>query len=193
MMVDQTDRLTKMLDLLLDLSRVEAGRLDLRTEQMDLVDLIRRAVRAIQALSTSHSIEVRAPKRVQGVWDAARLEQVLQNLLTNAIKYAPDGGRIVVSVVANRRDVTVSVSDEGLGIAAEELPQLFHRFYRVARTRGLEGSGLGLYVCEAIISAHGGRIWATSDGPGRGSTFSFTLAGDAQKNTAKDQTLKQVA
>ena len=104
-----------------------------------------------------------------------RLQQVLQNLLTNAIKYAPGGGSIVVSVETDGQEVTVSVQDQGLGIVADELPQLFERFYRVARTRGLEGSGLGLYVCQGIISGHGGRIWAHSDGPGLGSTFSFTL------------------
>jgi signal transduction histidine kinase len=169
-----------MLNLLLDLSRVEAGRLDLCLEQIDLVDLIRRVVTAVQALSTKHTIELHAPRRVSGMWDAARLEQVIQNLLTNAIKYSPDGGKLDVSVVTRGSELKVSVRDEGLGIAHDELTQLFDRFYRVARTRGLEGSGLGLYVCQAIISAHGGRIWASSDGPGFGSTFSFTLARQAR-------------
>jgi signal transduction histidine kinase len=109
------------------------------------------------------------------MWDAGRLEQVLQNLVTNAIKYAPGGGPIEISVEADAQQVTVSVRDQGLGIAAEELPQVFERFYRVAGTRGLEGSGLGLYICQGIVSAHGGRIWANSDGPGRGSTFGFSL------------------
>jgi signal transduction histidine kinase len=175
MMLEQTDRLSNMLNLLLDLSRVEAGRLDLRLESVDLVRLVRRAVASVQALSTNHSIRVYAPRAVEGMWDAARLEQVMQNLLTNAIKYAPEGGRISVSVRVDAEEVTVSVRDRGLGIPAEDLPHLFTRFYRVAQTRGLEGSGLGLYVCQGIVSAHGGRIWATSDGPGRGSTFSFTL------------------
>ena len=175
MMMDQTDRLTKMLNMLLDLSRVEAGRLDLSPEPMDLVDSIHRVVACVGALSSEHHIEVQSPASIEGVWDAVRLQQVLQNLLTNAIKYAPGGGSIVVSVETDGREVTVSVQDQGLGIVADELPQLFERFYRVARTRGLEGSGLGLYVCQGIISGHGGRIWAHSDGPGLGSTFSFTL------------------
>jgi signal transduction histidine kinase len=160
---------------------VEAGRLDLCLEQFDLVDLIRRVVAAVQALSTKHTIELHAPRRVSGMWDAARLEQVIQNLLTNAIKYSPGGGTIDVNVVSRGSELTVSVRDVGLGIAHDELTQLFHRFYRVARTRGLEGSGLGLYVCQAIISAHGGRIWASSDGPGRGSTFTFTLTRQARQ------------
>jgi signal transduction histidine kinase len=175
MMMDQTDRLTKMLNMLLDLSRVEAGRLDLSPEPIDLVDAIKRVVVSVAGLSSEHLIEIQSPPSIEGVWDAARLQQVLQNLLTNAIKYAPGGGTILVSVETDDREVTVSVQDHGLGIVPEELPQLFERFYRVARTRGLEGSGLGLYVCQGIISAHGGRIWAHSDGPGHGSTFSFTL------------------
>ncbi|MBV9899055.1 MAG: GAF domain-containing protein [Chloroflexi bacterium] len=175
LMLDQTDRLTRMLNLLLDLTRVEAGRLDLHTEPTDLVALVQRVVRAVQALSIDHTIRLNGPRRLEGEWDAARLEQVVQNLLTNAIKYAPDGGNIDVTLCVEGDNVTVSVCDEGLGIAADELPNLFNRFYRVARTSGLEGSGIGLYVCQAIVTAHGGRIWATSDGPGRGSTFWLRL------------------
>src|SRR5262249_11417059 len=152
------DRLTNMLNLLLDLSRVEAGRLDLNLERTDLVDLVRRVASSVQALSGKHRIILRAPAPVVGAWDPARLEPVVQNLLTNSIKYSPDGGTVRVDVRSDGREATLSVTDKGLGIAPEELPQLFHRFYRVARTRGLEGSGLGLYVCRAIIAAHGGRI-----------------------------------
>jgi signal transduction histidine kinase len=175
-MLAQTDRLSNMLNLLLDLTRVEAGRLDLRRESIDLVPLVRRVVASVQPLSSKHTIRVRAPHTLEGTWDTARLEQVLQNLLTNAIKYAPDGGPITVTVRADGDQVTVSVRDCGLGIAPDELPHLFNRFYRVARTRGLEGSGLGLYVCQGIVAAHGGRIWATSKGPGHGSTFFFSLS-----------------
>lgn len=175
MMVDQTDRLANMLNLLLDLTRVEAGRLDLRLEQTDLVPLVRHMAAAVQALSARHTIRVHAPRRLIGNFDAARLEQVFQNLLTNAIKYAPGGGKIEVMLRAEGGEVTIAVRDNGLGIPAEDLPHLFTRFYRVARTRGFEGSGLGLYVCHGIVAAHGGRIWATSDGPGQGSTFWFTL------------------
>jgi signal transduction histidine kinase len=175
LIVEQTDRLARMLNLLLDLSRVEAGRLDLSPEYIDLAELVTRVVAGVQTLSTSHRLEVQAPARIEGIWDTARLEQVVQNLLTNAIKYAPDGGPITVAVEGDDATATVSVRDEGLGIPAEELPRLFERFYRVEGTRSLEGNGLGLHICQAIVSAHGGRIWATSDGPGRGSTFWFTL------------------
>jgi signal transduction histidine kinase len=160
---------------MMDLSKVEAGRLELQIEPTDMVSLVRSVVVGVEALSSAHRIEVRMPSHLEGEWDPGRLAQVLQNLITNAIKYSPDGGSIVVSARIANRQAIVSVRDNGLGIPAEDLPQLFERFYRVAGTRGLEGSGLGLYICQGIVSAHGGRIWASSDGQGRGSTFVFTL------------------
>ena len=175
LILDQTERLTNMLSRLLDLTKVEAGRLDLRLEPVDLAGLMDGAVKSVQGLSSVHHIEVERPPSLVGEWDEGRLAQVLQNLITNAIKYSPRGGRILVRASAEGGQVTVSVQDQGLGIPAEDLPQLFERFYRAAGARGLEGSGLGLYICQGIISAHGGRIWASSEGPGRGSTFSFTL------------------
>jgi len=175
LMLDQADRLTTMLNRLLDLSKLEAGRLDLKLEPTDLVTLIRSVVVGFQALSSAHTIELDLPPYLEGQWDPARLSQVIQNLMTNAIKYSPEGGTVRLRAGTSNRQAIVCVGDNGLGIPAEDLPELFGRFYRVAGTRGLEGSGLGLYICQGIISAHGGRIWADSDGPGRGSTFSFTL------------------
>jgi signal transduction histidine kinase len=176
LMVQQTDRLTKMLNTLLDLSRVEAGRLELSLDPTDLSQLVRRAVVSVQALTSQHTLTVDAPVSVDGVWDAGRLEQVMQNLLTNAVKYSPEGGAITVHVdVVGDSHVQVTVADEGVGISAEELPHLFERFYRAAGTRKLEGTGLGLYICQGIVAAHRGRLWASSDGPGHGSTFAFSL------------------
>jgi two-component system phosphate regulon sensor histidine kinase PhoR len=174
-MMDQANRLGMMLNRLLDLSKVEAGRLELCFERSNLIAVIRGVITGVESLSSVHHIELESPAQLEGEWDSARLAQVVQNLVTNAVKYSPDGGRILVRVTADPSEVTVAVRDEGLGIPADDLPQVFERFYRVAGTRGLEGSGLGLYICQGIISAHGGRIWATSDGPGRGSTFWFTL------------------
>jgi signal transduction histidine kinase len=122
-----------------------------------------------------HTLTVEAPHTVHGLWDAARLDQVLQNLLTNAVKYSPAGGPIVLRVEAEPSCATVSVRDSGLGIPVEDLPRLFERFYRVAGTRTLEGTGLGLFICHGIVAAHGGRLWADSAGSGKGSTFSFSL------------------
>jgi signal transduction histidine kinase len=173
--LDQTERLTRMLNLLLDLSRVEAGRLDLDRRPINLVNVIGRVVVGVRELSTRHQIQVQAPPVVEGEWDAGRLEQVIQNLLTNAVKYSPEGGLVSVGVQVDDTTVTVSVRDQGLGIPAEDLPHVFERFYRVEGTRRLEGSGLGLYICNEIVSAHGGRTWVESEGPGHGSTFFFSL------------------
>ncbi|HEY3058485.1 MAG TPA: ATP-binding protein [Chloroflexota bacterium] len=175
MMVEHADRLGHMLNLLLDLSRVEAGRLDLVREPVDLVNIVQRVVSTVQSLTTKHTITADAPRSLIGVWDGARLYQVLQNLLTNAVKYSPDGGTISVSVGGDTTAATVSVRDPGLGIPPEDLPHLFERFYRVSGTRKLEGSGLGLYISHGIIAGHGGRLWAESAGPRNGSVFTFSL------------------
>jgi signal transduction histidine kinase len=174
--LQQADRLSAMLRLLLDLSRVEAGRLALRPERVNLAALAAGVASGVRLVAPQHEIQVHAEGLpVEGNWDPARLEQVIQNLLTNAVKFSPEGGTIEVTIRSEGSDAIVCVRDEGLGLAPEDLPHVFDRFYRVERTRSLEGSGLGLYICQGIVSAHGGRIWATSEGPGRGSTFCFAL------------------
>jgi len=112
---------------------------------------------------------------VQGVWDVQQLEQLFHNLLSNALKYSPDGGVVEVTIEADEAEVTIRVRDEGVGIQPEELPRLFDRFFRAEGVRKLEGSGLGLYICQRIVAAHGGRLWAESEGIGRGSVFTFIL------------------
>jgi CheY-like chemotaxis protein len=111
-----------------------------------------------------------------GRWDAGRLDQVVANLLSNAIKYSPDGGEITIRAEQRGSQVEVSVQDQGLGIEPGYLPKMFDRFYRANTTAsGVKGLGVGLYIARELIEAHGGRIWAESAGPGRGSTFWFTL------------------
>ncbi|TME43343.1 MAG: sensor histidine kinase [Chloroflexi bacterium] len=99
----------------------------------------------------------------------------LQNLIRNAIKYSPGGGHVNVRVRASDGRVNVSVRDRGIGLQPEEAEHVFEQFYRAAAARRLEGSGLGLYICQAIIAAHGGHIDATSPGPGKGTTFTFDM------------------
>ena len=108
--------------------------------------------------------------------DAKRVEQVLRNLLDNAIKYSPEGGTIAVQAYRDDVKIMLAVSDEGIGIPAEEWERIFERFHRVENeiTRRMRGAGLGLAVCKGIVEAHGGRIWVESQ-PGAGSTFCFTL------------------
>jgi signal transduction histidine kinase len=174
--IDQeSDHLVSLLDLLLDFSMVEAGRLELERRLADIVPLARGALASVGATTERHQVALDAHAEAVAECDAARIEQVLLNLLANAVKYSPDGGTVSVSVRADEADVTVSVRDEGIGIDPGEIGLIFERFYRAEGARRLEGSGLGLYICRAIVSAHGGQIWAESDGPGCGSRFSFSL------------------
>jgi CheY-like chemotaxis protein len=122
-------------------------------------------------------VELTLPDDPLPCWaDRDRLAEVMENLLSNASKYSPEGGAIRVSVQSEREVVTVRVGDHGIGIARDDLPRLFRPFSRVRnrRTAAIEGSGLGLYICERIVRAHGGRMWVESE-PGTGSTFSFSL------------------
>ncbi|HEY3080570.1 MAG TPA: ATP-binding protein [Chloroflexota bacterium] len=173
--VRQADRLVELLKLLLDLSRLEAGRFVLERSEVDLVALVGTVVEEVRATTDRHRLTLRASAEVAGSWDEWRLKEVLMNLLTNAVKYSPDGGTIEVAVEADERSATVQVRDHGVGLRAEELPRIFERFFRAEGIRRLEGSGLGLYICQAIVAAHGGRIWAESEGPGQGSTFCFSV------------------
>jgi signal transduction histidine kinase len=109
--------------------------------------------------------------------DEKRIYQVMQNLITNAVKYSPDGGCITLSAQVDRRELVIQVADQGLGLPAAELDRIFDRFHRVQGevSRGIGGTGLGLAICKGLVDAHGGRIWAESAGEGKGSTFRFTL------------------
>jgi signal transduction histidine kinase len=173
--VGQADRLSKLLSLLLDLSLIDAGRLAIDAAQMDLRSMVGRLIAGVQVTSARHVLTLQAPPVVHGCWDERRLQQVVANLLTNAVKYSPNGGPIAVSIHVGKQAVTVRVRDHGVGLGQAEALHIFERFYRAAGIRQLEGTGLGLYICEAIVTAHGGRIWAESAGPGQGSAFCFSL------------------
>jgi two-component system phosphate regulon sensor histidine kinase PhoR len=171
----QVDRTAEQLRLLLDVARLQAGHLPLERETTDLGAVASAVLDEVGLTTDRHQLTLRASPGVVGAWDEWRLREVLQNLLTNAVKYSPDGGPIEVTVEADECDATVRVRDPGVGLPAEELSRVFTRFYRSPGARRLEGSGLGLYICQTIVDAHGGRIWAESDGPGRGSAFCFSL------------------
>ncbi len=174
---EEADRLTRLIDNLLDASRIQAGGLKLEFEEVDLKDLIKRVVDGFQVQTAAHQIVIDVPDDLPPVWaDKERVRQVLDNLLSNAIKYSPEGGVIRVGAWANSHEVTVYVADQGIGIPEEEQPYLFERFYRVDTSlrRKTKGAGLGLFLAKALVEAHGGRIWVHSK-PGEGSTFFFTL------------------
>jgi signal transduction histidine kinase len=173
--VRQVNYLVSLLDRLLDLSCIEASRLTLHRQPCDPVALARIVLDTLQAITDEHRLVLAAPPSIRGLWDSQRLEQVLQNLVANAIKYSPDGCTVEVTLTSTGTQAQVCVRDEGVGIPPEELERIFERFYRVNRPRRLTGAGLGLYICREIIAAHGGHIWAESAGPGYGSRFCFTL------------------
>ena len=174
---EETDRLERIVDNLLDLSRIESGRLRLEVRPIDVGRLAREVVEDMGAQAIQHRlIHDFPPAPLVAAIDPKRVEQVLRNLLSNAIKYSPEGGTITVRGYADERHIIVQVSDEGIGIPAGDLERVFERFYRVENeiTQSVGGVGLGLAVCRSIVEAHGGRIWAEST-LGVGSTFSFTL------------------
>jgi PAS domain S-box-containing protein len=174
LIVKHSDRLAELLTALFDLSALESGMLGVSRAWVDLPILARDLVEGMRPTSR-HALKLVAPRSVTGEWDGGRIRQVVMNLLSNAVKYSPEGSSVTVSVLADERNATLQVRDEGIGLEPAELTQLFRRGYRTRPARGVAGDGLGLYFSRGIIAAHGGRLWAESAGPGKGSTFSFTL------------------
>lgn len=179
---EATDRLRAIVENLLDLSRLESGRLILHRRPTDLVELVRVVAASMAAEAADHHLvlDLEGDDLVAEA-DADQVERVLVNLLSNAIKYSPHGSTIRVAGHTEGTQVVLLVSDEGIGISQEEQEQIFERFYRVASetTQRVAGVGLGLAVCRGIVEAHGGRIWVESQ-PGRGSTFHVSLPVDAE-------------
>jgi len=175
--LEEADRLAELIDNLLDASRLQAGALQLHMADVALDQLAATLVERFKTQTSQHALSAEFPPDFPVViGDEARLTQVLSNLLSNAIKYSPKGGRVTVRGTVGASEVTVSVSDEGPGIPAPDLPHVFERFYRADTdlTRRVKGTGLGLFLSRAIIEAHGGRIWVES-APDQGAHFSFTL------------------
>lgn len=174
---DQATQLAQIIDDLLDISRLEAGRgLDLKLETVDMFRLVTEAVRPFADTSPDHHFELENPandSRVMG--DPFRLSQVLRNLISNAVKYSPDGGPVRIRTQIEGGDLAVSVQDEGIGMTPEQQGHLFERFYRAdSASRSIGGTGLGLTICKLIVEGHGGQIRVVSE-KDRGSTFTFIL------------------
>jgi PAS domain S-box-containing protein len=182
--VSHADRVTDLLTLLLDISCLEAGVLSISRSPMNLGGLVHEVTESIRS-SAKHPIQVSADESVVGEWDERRIRQVLMNLLSNALKYSPEGSTVTVSVAKDESSATVRVRDEGIGLDGEELAQLFRRGYRAESAQHLPGAGLGLYFGHGIIAAHGGRVWAESLGHGQGSTFCFTLPMQEEPNAVR--------
>jgi PAS domain S-box-containing protein len=172
----QVARLTKLIDDFLDVSKIQAGRLDYQTEPVDLDALIRETVEELQASHPGHRLTITGATRAVIAGDKDRLGQVLINLLTNAIKYSLGASRVEVSLSSSNGNATISVRDYGVGIPQAHQQHVFERYYRVADTSGtnISGLGIGLYLAHEIIKRHGGDIVVESE-VGKGSLFTVTL------------------
>ena len=177
----QADRLRDLISNLLDITRIEAGVLSLTPEPASLVHLVDEARSTFLRGGGRHSVHVDLAMDLPPVSaDAQRTVQVLSNLLVNAARYSPETStiRVTASRVEDSPHLAVSVTDEGMGVPADRLPHLFKKFSRIdadGEDRTGEGTGLGLAICKGIVEAHGGRIWAESEGAGRGTRFTFTI------------------
>ncbi|MBN2388051.1 MAG: HAMP domain-containing protein [Anaerolineales bacterium] len=177
----EAERLSRLVDDLQELSRVESGAYSLDRKPVRVVDLVGTAVSRIARQYEGKGVTLTAdlPTELPAVMvDEDRIGQVLLNLLANALQHTPSGGQVVISACAGEKDVVVSVSDTGVGIAVEHLEHIFDRFYRVDKSRSRAtggGSGIGLTIARHLVEAHGGTITVASEGENRGSRFAVSL------------------
>ena len=175
--LEASRRLSRLIDDLLSASRMESGRLVLNPRPLDVAALVERALSPFRAMAGAHVFRAELERDLPMVWgDPDKVEQVLINLVGNAVKYSPRGGEVLVAVRRDGEFVEVRVRDQGIGISPGEMAHLFEKFYRADRdeVRCVGGTGLGLYITRRLVEMHGGSVWAESR-PGEGSTFFFTL------------------
>jgi signal transduction histidine kinase len=169
-------RANRLIQDLLDVTRIEAGALSIASHAVSAGRIARDALGLLEMRASAASIELRLAldSELSEIWaDEHRLLQVFENLIGNAIKFTPPGGRITVGAQSRAGELLFSIADTGVGIPAESLPRVFDRFWQAKRTER-SGAGLGLPICKGLVEAHGGRIWVEST-PGHGSTFYFTI------------------
>ena len=169
------DRVTRLINELLDVSRLEAGRLQLRRQMLDIPAIAQRVVDRIQPRAEKHTLKTDFSGDFPQVYaDPDKIEQVLTNLVENAVKYTEDG-EVIVAGEAEESQVTISVTDHGEGIPVDQRHQVFGKFFRRGERAGNPtGTGLGLYISKGLLEAHGGRVWV-DESPEGGAVFSFTL------------------
>jgi len=176
----EADRLNRLVDDLQELSRVEAGAYEMDLHPMDLSSLVKTVVKRLggQFKEKNVGLIVDLPPNLPPIKvDGDRIIQVLTNLVSNALRYTPEGGEVTLHASRSDSQIQVTVKDTGVGIPPEHLAHIFTRFYRVdkSRSRQAGGSGIGLTIAKYLVEAHGGRIWVESEGQGQGSAFTFTL------------------
>ena len=174
----QTEHLERLVNDLLDRSRVQWGQLTLEYKKFYLADLLTDCIRSVQASAEQHtlSLDIKVSD-TSIIADKSRIEQVIGNLLDNAVKYSPQGGQVTVRLQEQQNNYLISIIDQGIGVNPEHYEHIFERFYRVsnATTRQYSGVGLGLYVAKAIVNKHGGNIWLSENKGIGGTTFYVTL------------------
>jgi signal transduction histidine kinase len=184
MMERAVQNMERLVGDLLDAARIGSGRFGIRPEPVDLVAIASQVLQELQSTTDKHTLLLEAPESLEGQWDRQRLRQLLANLVSNAIKYSPDGGEVRLVIDRQPGEAIVRVSDQGIGISPKDLPQLFQPFSRLNPHAAANGTGLGLYISRAIVEAHQGRFAVSSD-PGSGSTFevAFPLLDHGQAPT----------
>ena len=173
-----TDRLLSLTNDLLDIRRMESGKLELNLKPIDLQEIIQHCTREIQPFieQKKQRFNLKVPKgRLSIHGDSVRLSQALMNLLDNASKFTPEGGEIALNVVAMKKSTQVQIKDTGIGIKKKDLERVFEPFANIEKSSYVKGTGLGLSVTKGLVEAHGGKIWAESSGEGNGAAFTFTL------------------
>lgn len=173
------ERLSQIVTDLLDVARLQSGRLKITVAEADLERVLVECVESFQdpALRAGVTIETRVPPGLEVSVDARRISQVVFNLVSNALKFTPSGGRVVVEARRDGHEIAVHVADTGAGLKPEDIPRLFQPFSQVHDPMQLTvpGTGLGLFISKGIVDLHGGRMWCESGGPGKGTRFSFTV------------------
>lgn len=167
-------RVQRLVNDLIDLSRINSGRFDVQPSSVDLAAVAQEVAEKVQATTDIHEIEVQGPDQLVGQWDPARIRELLTNLVTNAVHYAPDGGQVQITLTKEGDDVLIAIADDGIGIAREHFDRVFRPFSRVESLPTTKERGLGLYIAKAIVDAHRGRIWFDSE-VDVGSTFYVCL------------------
>lgn len=171
---NNASRLQKMITELYESTKITSGYLPLDISEFNFFEVVKEAVETVEVLHPSYLITVNGNANITITADRYRIIQVLTNYLSNGIKYSNGKTTVSLNITHDEKTLTVSVKDEGLGISKVQLPYVFERFFRVEKTRNIEGIGLGLYLCRQIIHAHKGRVWAESE-EAKGSVFYFSI------------------
>ena len=174
--IEECDRLLEMINAMLDISEAESGLMKLKAEPVDIVVLLHDVSDLFQPVAENRGINMAldTPHSITVFGEPKKLQRVFSNLIDNALKYTLPGGSVHISIRETNNSIVVTIRDSGLGIAAEDLPHIFDRFFRGEKSRSTQGNGLGLSLAQAFVLVHGGTITATST-PGQGSQFVVTL------------------